>query len=272
MHKFALVGVITVLSMPGAAFAQGVDSLHARTILLPGSLNVSIGTLAPGEPGNVVSSVTTEQGFTPFRKGPVFVVGFANVSVRHDTEGFPWNRTMPSTAGLKLVTATRAGIIQAVVGVNAHVRGDDVRVSKAAYATYWTGWRGDIISAQSTVLPDALPGYAYASSGFVTAAEPDNWISSLSIQQGATVFRYSGIAVIPFVGASASADSSGHNWNNRTRVDAGIKITREVLSGVVDIGIAQRHELDHLTRDSRVAPVVFVNFWLGWSPALAVTP
>ena len=263
MGKWFLLGVIIVSTTPEVAFAQGGGALQ-----LPGSLSVSVGTLAPSERGNVVSSVTTEQGFTPFRKGSVFVVGFANLSVRRDTDGLPWNRTTPSTAGLKVVSVTRAGVVQAVVGVNAYDHVDGIRASKAIYGSYWAGWRGDLTPTHSAVLPDAFPGFAYASSGFVTAAEPDNWITSVSVQQGATVFRYGGVGVIPFAGAGAGADSSGYNWNNRMHTEAGLKISREVLSGVIEVGMAQRRERNRLTRETRVAPVVFANLWIGWSPAV----
>jgi hypothetical protein len=269
MHKRALYFVIALLGLSGAASAQNVEAIHGRTLLLPGSLNASVGTLVPGERGNVLSSVVTEQGFTPFRKGRTFVVGFANVGVRHDTDGLPWNRATPATAGVKLVTMTRAGMFQGVLGAHAYVRDDIVAVSKAVYATYWHGWRGDIGSS-AVNLAKAFPGYAYGSTGLVTAAEPDNWITSLAVQQGVTVIRYRGTALTPFVGASAGVDTADYNWNNRARVDAGVKVTREVLSGVVDFGMAHRSEVDHLTGSSRTAPVVFVNFWLGWNPALGV--
>lgn len=265
MRKWFWLGVIIVFTSPGAAFAQG-----AALLQLPGSVSVSIGTLAPSERGNVVSSVSTEQGFTPFRKGSLFVVGFADSTVGYDTDGLSWNRAKRSTAGLKLVSVTGAGVIQAVVGVTAYDRGDSIRVSKAVYASYWAGWRGDAGSSRSAVLPDAFPGHVYASSGLVTAAEPHNWITSVSLQQGATLFRYRGVSVTPFAEAGAGADSAGYNWNNRVHADAGLKISRDVLSGVVELGVVQRNEFDRLTHQSRVAPVVFANLWIGWSPAMRI--
>ena len=129
MCKWLWLGVVIAWTAPGAAFAQDVKALQ-----LPGSVSVSIGTLTPSERGNVVSSVITEQGFTPFRKGPFFVVGFASLSAGRDTDGLPWNRARHGTAGLKLVNVTRAGVIQAVVGVSAYDRGDGIRASRAAHA------------------------------------------------------------------------------------------------------------------------------------------
>lgn len=266
MRKWIWLGVIVVWTSPGAAFAQ-----DAPVLQFPGSLNASIGTLTPGERGNVVSSVTTEQGFAPFRKGSLFVVGFADSTVGADTDGLPWNRARRSTVGLKLVSVTRAGVVQAVAGVNAYDRGDGIRASRAAYVSYWTGWRGyAAASSRPTGLPVAFPGHAWASSGLVTAAEPDNWVTSVSVQQGATVFRYRGISVIPFADAGAGMDSAGYNWNNRVHAAAGFKISREVLSGVVEIGVTRRHELDRLSHQSRSGPVVFANLWIGWSPGMRV--
>lgn len=266
-NKLIWVGVLVVLCAPRAAMAQTVETTLTRTLLLPGSLNLSAGTLAPAEPDNLLTSVTTEQGFTAFRRNRLFVVGFMNVTARYDTDNLPWNRTMPATAGVKIVTLTRAGMFQGVIGVNALERTDAVRVSKAVYGTYWTSWRGDAVSSHR-LISKALPGHAYASTGFVTAAEPENWISSVYVQQGATLIRHWGVSAIPFVGAGGTADTAGAPWNNRTRLDAGVKATRELLTGVLEAGIAQRREWDYRAGDRRVAPVIFVNYWLGWNPAV----
>ena len=264
MRKEFWLGVIIVWISPAAAFAQ-----DAAVLQLPGSLSASIGTLTPSERGNVVSSVTMEQGFTPFRKGSLFVVGFASSTVSADTLGLPWNRAKRSTTGFKLVSVTRVGVIQAVAGVMAHHGGDGIRVSRAAYVSYWTAWRGEA-AARSAAFPNALPGHAWASSGLVTAAEPNNWITSVSVQQGATLFRYRGASVTPFVGARGGADNAGYNWNNRVHAEAGLKISREVLSGVLEIGMTQRTEFNRLTHESHAGPVVFANLWIGWSPAMRI--
>jgi hypothetical protein len=76
------------------------------------------------------------------------------------------------------------------------------------------------------------------------------------------------VSTIPFVGAGGTADTAGAPWNNRTRVEAGVKTTRELLTGMIEAGIAQRREWDYRAGDQRAAPVIFVNYWLGWSPAV----
>ena len=264
LRKATFVATVLLAVAPGIALAQH-DPTYPRAVLFPGSLNLSAGTVAPGEPGNVISSVSGEQGVALMRRGPLFVIGFVDVTARHDTDGLAWNRVTPGTGGVKLVAITRAGVIQAALGVSMYARRDSIRARKAMFVNYWAGWRGDT-GTLHRVLPETFPGYAFASSGVITAAEPDNWITSLAVQQGATVVRALGVAAIPFVGASASADTAGHNWNNRTYADGGVKFARSVGGGVVETGVARRLEVSHATGRTRSEPMVFVNYWLGWSP------
>jgi len=262
-YVFALVALLTA---PRLASAQGGEAL-ARGMLFPGTLSVSAGTIAPTERGNVLGSAVAEQGFTAWSKGPVFVTGFVTVTKRYDSDGLPWNRATAASGGFKVVAVTRAGILQVAGGVTSHaVPGSIRRESLAAYATYWAGWAARPLST-SAVLPKSFPGHAWASTGRVTAAEPRNWISQASVQQGATIARSFGIAMIPFVGATANADTLRYAWNNRSSAEAGFKLARSLGAGaVIEGGVAHRYERNRMTRTARTAPVVFVDVWMGWSP------
>lgn len=267
MHKVRILGLLALL-VPATASAQLVGEAPTP-ILLPGSVNVSIGTLAPAERDNVLGQVTVEQGFTIARWGPLFVVGFADMGARHDTEGLSWNRATTTTAGLKIGLVTRAGVLQAAAGAMSHDVGRGrIHANKAAYVTYWTGWRADRLATGAALIPDALPGYIYAASGMMTPAEPDNWITSVALQQGAAVVRYRRTSLVPYVGGSAIADTAGFDWNNRSRVDAGIKLAREIGSGVIEAGVAHRREWDRHSGETRQAPIVYVNLWFGWNPRI----
>ena len=267
MHEVRILAMVAAL-MPATASAQLLREAPAP-ILLPGSINVSIGTLVPAEAHNVLGQATVEQGFTIGRWGPLFVVGFADIGVRHATDELPWNRATTTTAGLKIGLVTRAGVLQAAAGAMSHdIGGGRIHVSDAAYVTYWTGWRADRLTTGSALVPDALPGYIYAATGIMTPAEPDNWITSVAVQQGAAVARYRGTSLVPYVGGSATADTAGFAWNNRTRMDAGVKVAREVGSGVVEAGIAHRQEWDRPSGEFRSAPVVYINLWFGWNPRI----
>ena len=254
--------------VPGTASAQFVGE-GPVSMLLPGSLNFSAGTLAPAERDNVLGQVTVEQGFTIAKWGPLFVVGFADVGARHDTEGLGWNRATTTTAGLKIGLVTRFGVLQAAAGaMSRDVGRGRIRVEDAAYVTYWNGWRADAIGGRLALVPDALPGYVYAASGLMTPAESENWITSVAVQQGAAVVRYRQTSLVPYVGASAVSDTAGFAWNNRSRADAGIKLTREIASAVVEAGAAYRREWDRPSGASREAPIYYVNLWFGWNPSI----
>src|SRR5215203_4120791 len=113
--------VITViggvlLSFLSVEIASAQD--QRSPITLPGSLNASFGTTGPLEPGNTIGSATVEQGFTAWRRGPVFVVGFVDVTLRTDTRGYTWNNTMPYVAGGKVVIAGAGGVFNAAVGLS----------------------------------------------------------------------------------------------------------------------------------------------------------
>jgi hypothetical protein len=148
VHRVRILVLLAAL-IPATASAQLVGEGPAP-ILLPGSLNFSAGTLAPGERDNVLGQVTVEQGFTIAKWGPVFVVGFADVGARHDTEGLGWNRATTTTAGLKIGLLTRFGVLQAAAGaMSRDVGRGRIRVEDAAYVTYWNGWRADAMGGRS---------------------------------------------------------------------------------------------------------------------------
>lgn len=253
-RQVALMAVFVVTTV-GSASAQEVP----RSIAFPGSVNASFGTVGPLEPGNTLGNATFEQGVSVWRRGALFVVGFVDLTVRADTSGYAWNNTMPYLAGGKLVVAGRSGVLQAVVGVAGDVRqGTVIRASRAAHVNYWAGWQPS---------PNvALPGSVWATSGFATASEPDNWITAAHVEQGVTVLRRGHVAFVPFAGATASVDTEQRTWNNRGFVDAGLKVSSRVYGAAVDLGVAQRVTRAWQSGEIASAPVVFLNVWLGWMP------
>jgi len=256
MCKHITLVAVFALTIVATASAQEAPP---RSIALPGSVNASFGTVGPLEPGNTLGSATFEQGVTVWRRGPLFVIGFVDVTVRADTRGYTWNNTMPYLAGGKLMLAGRGGVLQAVVGMAGDVRRGTVsRASRAAHVNYWAGWQplSDV----------ALPGSVWATSGFVTASEPDNWITAAHVEQGVTVLRRGGSALVPFAGATVSVDTEQRPWNNRGFVDAGLKVRTRVYGAAIDLGVAQRVTRAWQTGEVGSAPVVFLNVWLGWMP------
>jgi hypothetical protein len=262
MRKVAMFGFVLLAST--AAHAQ--DAFTPPTLLFPGSLNMSVGTIAPSEKGNVITNATTEQGVDLWRRGGVSLVAHVDVTLRRDTAGNGWNNNTPMVGGLQAVAVGGWGVAQVGVGANVLAARQTVtRVSRSISASYWTGWRGDSLGSSHRALPSGYPGSAWASSGYVTAAEPDNWITSARIEQGATVLRGGRFSTVAFVGLGANRDTDRFGWNNRTQMDAGVKVSRTVAGGVVNAGVAQRREMSRLTNETRVAPVFFVDLWFGWN-------
>jgi hypothetical protein len=240
-------------------------AMPSPTVMLPGSLNVSVGNTAPSEQGNVLMSATTEQGVTLWQKDQLFLTAFVTVTARHDSDGLPWNRRVPLTGGGKLVWIANGGVLQAAAGATGEMRnGEAVDVQPSVSATYWAGWRLNQFGT-SRLGSSSFPGQLYAATGVMTASEPGNWTSFVTAQQGVTVFQHKGVAAVPFVGASMSMDSRGYSWNNRAQFDAGVKMTHSAFGGALEAGVAKRHDHLRMTGQTHVATVVFVNYWLGWS-------
>lgn len=255
---------VILLAAPALAVAQEASSTPA-SIAFPGSVNMTVGNVTPTEPGNVVSLTMLEQGVTVWRHGSTFVGGIAQLSVGHDTDHYAWNNRRPVTMGVRLSQVMSNSVLQLNVGESVVTDAATPTVIKpVAYASYWAGWRRATSGGRFT--PRALPGTFWLTSGVVSALEPNNWVTAASFEQGATVYEHGRTALIPYTRFTANADTRGFAWNNRTSVDAGVKVRRTVMGGVVDAGIAARRQYERVGGTSRTAGVAFVELWYGWNP------
>jgi len=258
--RYAIRKASVLLLLSFLAFGSASAQELRTGITLPGSLNATFGTTGPLEPGNAIGSATVEQGFTAWRRGPVFVVGFVDVTLRADTLGYAWNNTMPLVAGGKVVVSGPRGVFHAAVGVNGDGRKRPTsRVTAAAMLSYWAGWQRSRSQLQ-------LPGSVWASSGFATASEPGNWITTAHLEQGVAAWRRHHLALVPFAGTTVGVDTDNRPWNNRGFVDAGVKVATRLGTVAVDFGVAERVTRTWSTGATAAAPVVFVNVWAGWMP------
>ena len=256
---------VIILAIPHAASAN--EPAGPGNVQFPGSLNIAVATGEPSEPGNVTSGGTLSQGVSLVRKGPFFLVGFLDVTVRADTEGYEWNNTLPYRAGMKIVHIDSHGVFEAAAGVMADQRERSLAgVHRTAHVSYWRGWRGDALADSHAPGLVAFPGNSYAVTGYLTSREANNWITNATIEQGATVYQRKRVAVTPFLRIAASIDSENRPWNNRSRLDSGLKLTGRVLNGVLDGGVARRLTFNRSVQDATPTTVLFVNFWLGWTP------
>ena len=250
-----------------ALFANNVGAQEIPpSIAFPGSFWISAGEVVPAERGNVVGQTAFEQGITVWERGSWFLVPHVNVSLMADSYGYEWNNRTPGRVGLKIVRRVPGGIVQAGGGMmfEPNNESDDQRHPTAA-VDYWAGWAAEG-RAQRGVSFGGFPGYAYASSGLIAGRDPHNWITTAAVQQGVVAFRSRIVSVVPYAAGAVGFDSKRRNWENRVSYDAGVKVVRPLIGGVVEAGVAARRQHELLTGHAHYAPIAYVNLWIGWNP------
>ena len=263
-----LILPVMLLAAPAAAAAQDAPSVPA-TIAFPGSVNMSIGNLAPTERGNIVSLTMLEQGVTVWRHKGTFVSGIAQASVGRDNEGYAWNNRRPVTFAVRFSQVMSNSVLQLNVGESVvSGPGTPTSVKPVAYAAYWAGWRHNLSGGRFS--PRALPGSVWATTGISSAMEPDNWVTSAAFDQGATVYQHGRTAIIPYTRFTISGDTRGYAWDNRTSADAGVKVRRTVMGGTIDAGVAARRQYERISGSTRTAAVAFLELWYGWNPRTVI--
>jgi hypothetical protein len=256
--------LFVLFALTSSAAAQ--EATPPTSVTLPGSFWMSAGNAGPAEPGNRISQGAVEQGITPWRRGSWFAGPFVSLSFTADSAGYDWNNKHPVTIGGKLHRRIGNGVLQAGAGVMFETdpsTGDDRHPT--AFVGYWAGWQGDV-SAHARGRGPAFPGSINISSGLLTGRDPDNWMSYATLQQGIAVVRGGGFALVPYGSSAVSFDTKRRTWQNRLTNDAGVKVVRAITGGVVEAGVAQRHQYEMLTGRGTAEPVAFVNLWIGWNP------
>ena len=256
--------LVVLCALTGSAGAQ--QSTPPTAITLPGSFWTSAGNAGPTEPGNNLTQGAVEQGVTVWRRASWFVVPFVSMSFTADTAGYEWNNKHPITLGAKLQRRFGNGVLQAATGVM--FEQDPSTGEKrhpTAFVGYWAGWQGDL-RAHARGGGPSFPGSVNITSGLLTGRDPDNWMSYATLQQGIAVARGGGFVLVPYGSSGVSFDSKRRIWQNRVTNDAGVKVARVITGGVIEAGVAERHQYEMLTGRNMADPVVFVNLWIGWNP------
>ena len=262
MRRFALIACVLLALFARNVAAQEIPS----SIAFPGFFWISAGDVVPAERGNVVGQATFEQGITVWEHGSWFLIPHVNVSLMADSYGYEWNNRQPARMGVKIVRRVRGGVVQASGGmmIEPNAASDEQRHPTAA-VDYWTGWAAEG-GAQRGASFGGFPGYAWASSGLIAGRDPHNWITTAAAQQGLVVFRSRVVSVVPYAAGAVSFDSKERPWENRVSYDAGVKVVRPLVGGMVEAGVAARRQHELLTDHVHSAPVAYVNLWIGWNP------
>jgi hypothetical protein len=260
LRNFALLTCLVLLALP--ASAQEIPA----SIAFPGSFWISAGDVGPAEEGNVIGQVGFEQGVTVWQRGNWHLIPHVNAGLMADTEGYEWNNRHPARVAVKLVRHIPGGIVQGSVGMMIEPdSASDQQRHPTVSLDYWAGWTAER-RAQRGARFGTFPGYAWASSGLIAGRDPDNWITAAAVQQGVVVFRSQILSVVPYAAGSVSFDSKRRPWENRVSYDAGVKVVRPVIGGVIEAGVAERWQHQLLTDQAHSAPVAYVNLWIGWNP------
>jgi hypothetical protein len=254
--------VIVALAFVLLATSAYADDRSGSLIVFPGSLSASVGTIGAAEAGNVVTTVRTEQSVALWRIGSALIGGTVVAGTSTDLDGYAWNRTQPYTVGAKVMTSTAIGVVHATAGVSGVRAAAGSGLAPALVVSYWNDWR----PSAGIRFGKFFPGHLSATSGLITAAERGNWITNITFEQGATLWRTTGFDIIPYGSAGFAADTHGHQWNNRTLTDGGLKFRRAVFGGVADVRVAYRVDRNRQTDRVTAGPVVVTSFWLGWQP------
>jgi hypothetical protein len=242
--------------------AQGLPASTA----FPGSFWLSSGDVGPAEHDNVVTQANIEQGVTVWQRGSWFAIPYISAGFTADSAGYEWNDRHPAQVAMKLVRRVGGGVIQAGGGLMLErdpATGRDHHAT--AFASYWTGWAAEG-RAQRGSPWRGFPGHIAVTSGLITGRDPDNWMTRIDGQQGVAVFRSRVLSAVPYGGGVVTFDTKRRIWENRVSLDAGLKLVRPFVGGVVEAGVAERRQYTVLTGEVDMAPVAYVNVWVGWNP------
>ena len=134
-----------------------------------------------------------------------------------------------------------------------------------AFVSYWAGWAAEVAlsAARSSVVS---PATCRRAPGLMTGRDPDNWMTRIDGHQGVAVLRNRVLSVVPYTAGVVTFDTKRRVWENRVTLDAGVKVVRPFVGGVVEAGVAERRQYTVLTDEVQTAPVVYVSLWVGWNP------
>jgi hypothetical protein len=257
--------ILFMCVLAGVAAPVSAQELPSSTAF-PGSFWVSAGDVGPAERGNAAVWSGFEQGITVWQSRGWFAIPYVSANLSNDTAGYEWNDRHPGQIGAKLVWRAGGGALQAGGGLMFErdpIGGDDRHPT--AFVSYWTGWAAEGRAQRGSMLR-GFPGHLSATSGLMTGRDPDNWMTRIDGQQGVAVFRSRMFSIVPYGGGVVTFDSKRRVWENRVTLDAGLKLVRPFVGGVVEGGFAERRQYTMLTGDVSDAPVAYVNIWVGWNP------
>lgn len=103
------------------------------------------------------------------------------------------------------------------------------------------------------------PGTVWSTTGTLSPVEKGNVISQSYVEQG---IAYKGASL--FAASTLIADSKGYDWNRRVTMGGGVRLTQNILTGVVRVNLVYLREQRYVSPAVHVGLALSVDAWFGW--------
>lgn len=207
---------------------------------------------SPAEDNNVIGMVYAEKSVPVWQKDRLKLSPFVSGMFVFDSKGYNWNNKAIARAGGKLdyqVGPSGTLTLRAGASYEHQFKSGDSYTAPFAAAEYWFGWG----------LGTRSPGSSWGSVGNVSPSEKGNVIAMAHVEQGFLAFNAADGMVTPFVDFTIMRDTDDYAWNNKEAYGLGVKYSRSVGKGTVNIGVKAQHEVREVR--SYNGAVFFVTFW-----------
>lgn len=118
--------------------------------------------------------------------------------------------------------------------------------------------------------PISYPGTTWGSISYpsgLVAPENHDVLLAGRIEQGAIWFRFgerSEWSLNTYAAINYSADNKGLPYNNKLTPLVGVKITRRLDGGLLDLGVQLAHERRFKDHQSNTGVQAYAGWWFGW--------
>ena len=259
MRSNRLLPLALLLALAPASRAQDNKIVYPVRVAgpFPGSAWVVLGNITPIEKGNLIYSSHIEQGRIIFDQHTITIEPYFAATLNLDSAGYVWNNEGDLQSGVKVNKSFSHGQISvgtAYAYENRYKAGEVYRQG-IAYVEDWFGWSlGEGGS-------NRFPGSTWATFGNIAPVEHNNLIGTGYVQQGYVAKRRRGLALVPFVEETYSADTMHFDWNNFSRTGVGIKV---ITAPGAELGASyiQEHRFQSGLNAGGLA--FFLKLWKGW--------
>ncbi len=97
--------------------------------------------------------------------------------------------------------------------------------------------------------------------------ERGNWVNYFHVDQGIILGRPMGVAIEPYVALNVTQDSKGFQWNNKAKAEEGLKLSKPLANGFINVSGAyateRREETGSRPSETKSGLILYTDGWLG---------